>query len=158
MVSHLSPSPINQFAKVRADHATETAQDYVEAVADILYRQGECRVKDLAGHMGVSHVTVSRIIARLQQEHLVDTEPYQPIRLTLRGQQLAAASRRRHETVLEFLLALGVPDEDARRDTEGIEHHVGVRTLDRMAAFVREHGPASETPSRAGPHRQKHQG
>ncbi len=158
MVSHPSPSAISQFAKVRADHATETAQDYVEAVADILYRHGECRVKDLARYMGVSHVTVSRIIGRLQREHLVDTEPYRPIRLTPRGEQLAAASHRRHETVLEFLLALGVPDEDARRDTEGIEHHVGVRTLDRMAAFVREHVPPSETPWRAGTRRQEHQG
>ena len=133
--------PINRFAKVRADHARETAQDYVEAVADILYRSGECRVKDLAEHIGVSHVTVSRIITRLQREGLVDTEPYRPIRLTPRGEQLAAISRRRHETVLGFLLALGVPDADARRDAEGIEHHVGVKTLERMAEFVREYGP-----------------
>ncbi len=151
MVSHPSPSPNSPFAKVRTDHATETAQDYAEAVAAILYRQGECRVKDLAAHMGVSHVTVSRIIGRLQREDLVDTEPYRPIRLTPRGERLAAASRRRHETVLEFLLALGVPDEDARRDAEGIEHHVGIRTLERMAAFVREDW-------RPGPRRQEHQG
>ncbi len=145
-MSHPSPLLINRFAKVRADHARETAQDYVEAVAHILYRQGECRVKDLAEHMGVSHVTVSRITARLQQEGLVETEPYRPIRLTQRGEQLAAVSRRRHETVLGFLLALGVPDADARRDAEGIEHHVGVKTLERMAVFVREHGrPSRDT-------------
>ena len=145
-MSQSSPLPINRFAKVRNDHAKETAQDYVEAVASILYRRGECRVKDLAQQMGVSHVTVSRIIARLQQEDLVETEPYRPIRLTPRGEQLAAASRRRHETVLGFLLALGVPDADARRDAEGIEHHVGVRTLERMAVFLWEYGqPVRDT-------------
>ncbi len=145
-MSTSSPLPINRFAKVRADHSRETAQDYVEAVADILYRHGECRVKDLANHMGVSHVTVSRIITRLQQEDLVETEPYRPIRLTPRGEQMAAVSRRRHETVLGFLLTLGVPDADARRDAEGIEHHVGVKTLERMAVFVRKHGrPSRDT-------------
>lgn len=137
-MSTISSPQAASFRKVRADHAAETAQDYVEAVADILYRQGECRVKDLARHMGVSHVTVTRIIDRLQAEQLVETEPYRPIRLTVRGQRMAALSRQRHELVLGFLLALGVPDAEARRDAEGMEHHVGEATLRAMAAFIKE--------------------
>lgn len=128
----------NAFAKVRADHAQETAEDYVEAVSDMVHRTGECRVRDLANIMGVSHVTVTRIVTRLQEEGLVETEPYRPVRLTAAGEKLAANSRQRHEVVLKFLLALGVPQADAERDTEGIEHHVGQATLDRMAAFIRE--------------------
>lgn len=132
--------PAASFKKVRSDHASETAEDYVEAVSDMLHRHGLCRVKDLALHMGISHVTVSRVIARLQDEQLVTTQPHRPIRLTPAGERLAAASRRRHEIVLAFLRALGVPDAEARRDTEGLEHHVGQATLDRMAAFVQKHG------------------
>lgn len=134
----VSPSAPASFRKVRADHASETAEDYVEAVSDILHRHGTCRVKDLAAHMGVTHVTVSRVIARLQEEALVETEPHRPIRLTARGERLAAESRRRHEIVLAFLLAIGVPEVDAQRDTEGIEHHVGEATLHRMAVFVKD--------------------
>jgi len=126
----------NPFAKVRADHAAETAEDYVEAVSDMVHRTGECRVRDLAKIMGVSHVTVTRIVTRLQEAGLIETEPYRPVRLTAAGEKLAANSRQRHEIVLQFLLALGVPEEDAHRDTEGIEHHVGQATLDRMAAFI----------------------
>jgi DtxR family manganese transport transcriptional regulator len=120
----------------------ETAEDYAEAVSDILHRHGVCRVKDLVAHMGVSHVTVTRTVARLEQQGLVETAPYRPIRLTAAGEQLAAQSRRRHQIVLSFLLALGVPEEEAQRDTEGIEHHVSAATLQRMAAFVeaRERG------------------
>lgn len=125
------------FRKVRADHASETAQDYVEAVSDIVHRQGECRVKDLAEHMGVSHVTVSRIITRLLDEQYVQTQPYRPIRLTAKGERLAAESRRRHEIVYRFLLALGVPEAEAGPDAEGIEHHAGPATLKRMAEFLR---------------------
>jgi DtxR family manganese transport transcriptional regulator len=127
------------FEKVRRDHAMETAEDYVEAVSDIVHRHGVCRVKDLVAHMGVSHVTVTRIVARLAQEGLVETAPYRPIRLTAAGEQLAARSRRRHRIVLSFLLALGVPEEEAHRDTEGIEHHVGAATLECMADFVEAH-------------------
>lgn len=128
--------PSAPFVKVRADHASETAEDYVEAVSDILHRQGECRVTDLAKHLGVSHVTVSRIIARLQDEELVTTEPYRPIRLTAAGERLAAQTRQRHGVVLAFLRALGVPDADAQRDAEGIEHHVGQATLVAMRGFL----------------------
>ncbi len=128
----------NSFAKARLDHSTETAEDYVEAVSDIVHHRGKCRVKDLAAHIGVSHVTVTRIVARLQEEGLVETSPYRPIRLTARGEMLAAASRKRHEIVLAFLLAIGVPEEDARSDSEGMEHHVGAVTLKRMADFVAE--------------------
>lgn len=127
------------FDKVRADHSTETAEDYVEAVGDIVGRRGECRVKDLAEHMGVSHVTVSRIVSRLSAQGLVETEPYRPITLTPLGERLAESCRHRHGVVLDFLLALGVPDADAQRDAEGIEHHVSRATLECMADFVRKH-------------------
>ena len=74
------------------------------------------RVRDLARFMGVSHVTVTRIVARLQAEALVDTEPYRPIRLTAAGERLAARCRARHRAVYDFLRALGVPEDEARRD------------------------------------------
>ena len=131
--------PGRTFYKVRADHATETAQDYVEAVSDIVHRQGVCRVKDLAEHMGVSHVTVSRIVSRLLDERFVETEPYRPIRLTAKGERLAAESRRRHEIVLRFLRALGVPEPEAGPDAEGMEHHVGPLTLRCMESFLQRH-------------------
>ena len=103
-----------------------------------MHRQGVCRVKDLSEHMGVSHVTVSRIVSRLLDEKLVDTEPYKPIRLTARGEQLAAESRRRHDIVYRFLLALGVPDAEAGSDAEGIEHHTGPSTLACMERFLEQ--------------------
>ncbi len=138
--------PDVSFAKVRADHSTETAEDYVEGISDIIHRQGECRVKDLATHMGVSHVTVVRTITRLAKEGLVMSEPYRPIRLTGEGEQLAAHSRQRHEIVLSFLLALGVRSLEAARDAEGMEHHVSPNTLERMKAFIAERG---ERPKRS---------
>ena len=131
--------PDASFAKVRADHSTETAEDYVEGISDIIHRQGECRVKDLAIHMGVSHVTIVRTIARLAKESLVVSEPYRPIRLSATGERLAAHSRKRHEVVLSFLLALGVRPVEAARDAEGMEHHVSANTLERMKAYIALH-------------------
>ena len=50
------------FRKVRRDHASETAEDYVEAIASIIDGRGACRVADLARLMRVSHVTVVKTV------------------------------------------------------------------------------------------------
>ncbi len=124
--------------RTRSDHASETAEDYVEAIADILTRQEKCRVKDLASRFAVSHVTVNRIVDRLQKSGLLVTEPYQPITLTPKGARLAAKCRQRHEIVYRFLLALGIDEATAAIDAEGIEHHVSPATLKRFKSFADE--------------------
>lgn len=128
--------PKNQHARTRVDHATEIAEDYVEAIAEIIESQDVCRVKDLSEHFAVSHVTVNRTVARLQRDGYVLTEPYSPVELTSQGAKLAKNSRRRHEIVLSFLMALGVSEETAATDAEGIEHHVSPETLSVMEDFI----------------------
>jgi DtxR family transcriptional regulator, manganese transport regulator len=120
------------FSRTRHEHAREIAQDYVEAIAALIFETGEARVVDLARRLGVTHVTVNRTIARLQKGGYVKSEPYRAIFLTSKGRALATACRARHETVVAFLRALGVPDRVAQMDAEGIEHHVSRQTL---AAF-----------------------
>lgn len=104
----------------------------MEAIAQILAAQDRCRIVDLARRFDVSHVTVTRIISRLHRDGLVDTMPYGPITLTGQGEQLAESSRKRHEIVYRFLLAIGVDERTAAIDAEGIEHHVSPETLARM--------------------------
>jgi len=130
--------------RTRRDHATETAEDYVEAVADLIDEFGSCRVVDLAKRFAVSHVTVTRIVARLQDEGLLSTERYRPIFLTPSGKRLAAKSRRRHEIVYHFLLAIGVGKTTAAIDAEGIEHHVSPETLQRFEKLMDQLGGRSE--------------
>jgi DtxR family manganese transport transcriptional regulator len=130
----------NPFRRTRNDHAKETAEDYVEAVADLLDEKGVCRSSDLARKFEVSHVTVHRIVARLHQEGWLETEPYRPIELTAKGKRLAKKSRQRHEVVYQFLLAIGVDAEVAAIDAEGIEHHVSQQTLDRLEQAMKKLG------------------
>ena len=123
----------NQFHRVRNDHATELAEDYVEAIAQISAASGLCRAADLARHFAVSSVTVNRTVARLVRDGWVECEPYGPVRLSSRGKSLASACRSRHEVVVHFLMSLGVSKEIAEQDAEGIEHHVSPETLKAMA-------------------------
>ncbi|MDG2224613.1 MAG: manganese-binding transcriptional regulator MntR [Rubripirellula sp.] len=126
--------------RTRRDHATETAEDYVEAVAEIITEREVCRLVDLAKYFAVSHVTANRIVARLQKEGLLQTEPYQPIELTPKGKRLADRCRQRHEIVYRFLLSLGIDQKTAAIDAEGIEHHVSPKTLRKLEQLVDQSG------------------
>lgn len=128
------------FERARRDHSRENAEDYVELIDVLIREQGEARAVALAERLGLSHVTVSRTVQRLKREGLVKTEPYRAIFLTEAGQKMAEASRKRHELVRAFLLALGVPEDVAETDAEGIEHHVSEQTLAAMRRFVKSNG------------------
>lgn len=128
------------FGRIREDHRAEIAEDYVELIADLIDVHGEARAVDLAVRLGVANATVANTVARLQRDGLVTSEPYRSIFLTQKGQALADHCRRRHQTVVATLRALGVSEETAQHDAEGIEHHVSAETLEAFAAFVRRHG------------------
>lgn len=131
-----------RFARTRRAHRDETSEDYVEAIAQLTLACPDpahpgARVKDLAKMMGVSHVTVVRIVSRLRSLGLVQTSRARPITLTDAGRALAAQSRARHEVVLDFLRAIGVPEAQAMVDAEGIEHHVSEETIKAMKKLLR---------------------
>ncbi|MGZ0186974.1 MAG: manganese-binding transcriptional regulator MntR [Alphaproteobacteria bacterium] len=117
------------FDRMRQARQTEIAEDYVELIADLIADEGEARAVDLAERFGVSHATVNKTLARLAREGLVLTRPYRSIFLTDAGAEMAQHARWRHQIVLDFLTAIGVPAETAAIDAEGIEHHVSEETL-----------------------------
>jgi DtxR family transcriptional regulator, manganese transport regulator len=124
------------FKRTRSDHQKELAEDYVELIADIIDERGTARGTDVALRLGVANATVVKMLKRLQEMGLITQEPYRPIDLTGDGWHLAHRGRKRHQIVERFLLTLGVSEETARIDSEGIEHHVSDETLKAMGRFV----------------------
>ena len=126
------------FGRTRSDHRSEIAEDYVELIADLIDATGEARAVDLANRLGVTNATVNNTIAKLQREGLVRSEPYRSIFLTDEGRGLAEHCRRRHRIVYGVLRELGVSEEVARVDAEGIEHHVSDETLASFDRLLRD--------------------
>ena len=122
--------------RTRRDHASEVAEDYVEAIAEFASNYGSCRSVDLAEHFAVKPATVNNTIARLVRDGLVTTAPYQPVSLTAKGRKLATKCKQRHEVVIEFLIAMGVDSGTAAVDSEGMEHHVSKKTLEAMKRIL----------------------
>ena len=123
------------FKKVRDAHKSENTEDYLEIIADLLNVKGEARIVDIANKLDIAQATANKTIQRLQNQGFVKKEPYRSIFLTLKGQQVASISKKRHIIVLTFLKNLGLDIKTAEADAEGIEHHVSDKTLKKMEQF-----------------------
>ena len=139
-VAPVLPEPDKQadhHRQVREARQTEVMEDYVELIADLIDSTGEARSVDIAKRLGVTTPTVARMIRRLKEVEWIEARPYRAIFLTEEGRRIAEASRRRHQIVVEFLTALGVSEEIARADAEGIEHHVSEETLAALENYLK---------------------
>ena len=74
----------------------------------------------------------------INKKGLVISKPYRSIHLTNIGKQIARKTRERHNIVYNFLISLGVNKKIAEQESEGIEHHVGEKTLSLFKKFAKK--------------------
>ena len=120
------------YIHTRKARGNELAEDYVELIEDLINKEGEARIVDIANHLGISKATVNQTINRLIKKGFLTSKPYRAVHLTKKGENTATNVRQRHKIVYDFLIALGLNRETAELDSEGIEHHVGNKTLSKL--------------------------
>jgi DtxR family transcriptional regulator, manganese transport regulator len=76
---------------------------------------------------------------------LVTARPYRGLFLTEAGHKLADRVHSRRRLLVDLLVAMGVPEEAAESDVEGMEHHVLEPTLKALARFLADH-PSTTAP------------
>ena len=135
---------VEGFRQVREAHRRELIDDYVELISDLIREVGDARQVDMAARLGVSQPTVAKMLKRLASVGLIEMIPWRGVFLTPEGEKLAQESRERHQLVENFLLVLGVSPEIARRDAEGMEHHVSEETLVKFREFTLKYGSSAE--------------
>jgi DtxR family manganese transport transcriptional regulator len=131
------PTQARRFGKARTAQSSALLEDYVELISDLLSSGGEARPTDIARRLGVSHATAIKTIGRLKREGLASAKPYRGVFLTDNGERLAERVRARHRVVVDLLVAVGVPQEAAEQDAEGIEHHVSDAALAAFERYLR---------------------
>ncbi len=112
----------------------ESAENYLETILMLHNRLGMVRSIDIATELGFSKPSVSVFMKNLRQNGyiLVDKEGY--ISLTDAGRAIADKIYERHQMIAEILMALGVDEETAYRDSCKIEHDISDKSFECMKA------------------------
>ncbi len=134
---------VEGFRQVREAHRRELIDDYVELISDLIIEVGEARQVDMAARLGVSQPTVAKMLKRPASLGFIQMIPARRFSDAGRG-EAGAGKPRAASNCRKFLLVLGVSPEIARRDAEGMEHHVSQETLDAFLAFTQQHGTSAE--------------
>lgn len=123
----MQPNPLADLTRV---------EDYLEVVYDLINRKGYARSSDIAERLGVRTASVTGMLQRLSRMGLIVYERYRGLTLTPKGEQLARDIQRTHQTILKFLRVLGIGEDVAKEDAEGIEHHMHKITIGRISQFM----------------------
>lgn len=119
-----------------AQKATTAAQDYLEAIYELIEEKGYAKVVDIAEKLELSGPSVTRMVQKLSREGFLKSEKYRGIIMTEKGRATAKDMQKRHQLLREFLMLLGVDPKTADADAEGMEHHVSRKTIRCIEDFV----------------------
>jgi len=115
---------------------TERIEDYLEVLDVIISEKGYAKVKDVSRILGVGPPSVTEMFQKLGDIGYINYEKYSGVTLTSKGKKIAVKTRKKHETLKNFLLILGVNKKIANEDACRIEHVVNSETINRLTKFV----------------------
>lgn len=116
---------------------TTAAQDYLEAIYELIEEKGYAKVVDIAAKLKLSGPSVTRMVQKLSRDGFLKSEKYRGITMTENGKATARDMQKRHQLLREFLMLLGVDSKTANLDAEGMEHCVSRKTLKCIDTFMK---------------------
>lgn len=120
----------------RRSRRSESTEDHLERIQELVDRVGYARVSDVAEALGLNRSTVSNMVRRLARRGYVNYQRYRGFTLTEAGREVAAQIKDRHRTLSELLTLLGLEAGTVEEEVEDIEHHLKPQTLGVLADLV----------------------
>jgi DtxR family Mn-dependent transcriptional regulator len=115
----------------------EGAENYAKAIYHLQERAGApVTTGEIAERMGVTPASASAMVRRMADEGLVEHTPYQGVRLTRRGRELALEMMRRHRLIESFLADLGMPWDRVHEEAERLEHVISEELEELIARHL----------------------
>jgi Mn-dependent DtxR family transcriptional regulator len=112
---------------------SQSAEDYLERIHELMEAKGYARVVDIASSLKVRQASVTSMVQKLARAGFVKYEKYRGLLLTEEGRAVARTIQQRHVTLSRFFSLFGLDAETQKADIEGIEHHLSPDTLDMLA-------------------------
>jgi Mn-dependent DtxR family transcriptional regulator len=125
-------------AKKVEDYRTARMEDYLEVIYELIQYKGYASTIAISEYLNVSSPSVTKMVQKLNESGHLNYEKYRGIRLTDKGILVAENIRERHGLLAEFLKIIGVDEETANKDAEGIEHHLQPKTLTKLENFIKD--------------------
>jgi len=120
----------------KKEDRTDRMEDYLEVIYELVEKKGYAITVDISTYLNVSSPSVTKMTQRLDETGYLKYEKYRGIRLTDEGVHIAQNIRNRHGLLAEFFKMIGVDEESANSDAEGIEHHLHPETIKRLEDFM----------------------
>lgn len=117
--------------------ATPTMEDYIEVIYSLVQKKGYARSADIANHLNVYPSTVTKMLKKLDVEGYIVYEKYRGIALTQKGSRMGNYALKRHELLEQFLAIIGVSEDKIYEEVEGIEHHLGKDSLEKIKELTK---------------------
>ena len=121
---------------------SQSAEDYLERIHELITQKGYARVVDIADSLGVKQASVTSMVQRLGELGYLNYEKYRGLILTEKGRQVAHTIQHRHQILSRFFSLFNVAPDIQQRDIEGMEHHLSadtVRLLSDLVTFFERH-------------------
>ncbi len=115
---------------------TESMEDYLEAIAELIAVNGHAHTKEIAEKLNVKMPSVSGALRQLVQAGYIIYNTHYPVQLTPAGKQIADEVVRRHGVLKKFFAEiLGLSPEKASETACRLEHAVDEETVARFILF-----------------------
>ncbi|MDQ6630377.1 MAG: transcriptional regulator MntR [Verrucomicrobiota bacterium] len=108
---------------------SQSAEDYLERIHELIEEKGYARVVDIACSLQVKQASVTSMVQKLDELGYLNYEKYRGLILTDKGRAVATRIQKRHETLSRFFSLFGLDLKTQRLDIEGIEHHLSPETV-----------------------------
>jgi Mn-dependent DtxR family transcriptional regulator len=116
---------------------SQSAEDYLERIHELIERKGYARVVDIASSLKVRQASVTNMVKKLGEAGYLQYEKYRGLVMTDKGRAVARKIQSRHVTLARFFSLFGLAAETQRLDIEGIEHHLSPATVTVLADLAR---------------------
>ncbi len=111
-------------------------EDYLEAIDEVVQKKQYAKVNDVAKILGVGLSSVTEMFQKLDNEGLINYEKYSGVTLTTKGKHVVNELKKKHETLKEFFLILGLESNIADSEACKVEHVIEEETIKKLLNFV----------------------